>query len=312
MRGGAPPSATLGTDRARPGKSGAPAERASPSGRLDGMIDAAVRNLLGSQEQDGHWRFELECDTWTEADYVLLLHFLGRGDGARAAGCCEHLRGQQLAAGGWATWPGGAVDPSRSVKAYLCLKLAGDDPRSPRMAAARDAILAAGGLRACNSYTKLLLAIFGLWPWRRAPAVPPELILLPRWFWFNIHDMSSWTRTMVVPLSLIWAHKPSVPLDVTLDELETDFTPPPPPPPPPGNRFSSSSGRGSSGASMPSFRWSRRSARFPGGVAAPWRRRRNGSFPASKAATAWARSSRPWSTRSSPCGAWDTRRTIRS
>ena len=225
MRGGAPPSATLGTDRARPGESGAPAERASPSGRLDGMIEAAVRNLLGSQEQDGHWRFELECDTWTEADYVLLLHFLGRGHGARAAGCCEHLRGQQLAAGGWATWPGGAVDPSRSVKAYLCLKLAGDDPRSPRMAAARDAIRAAGGLGACNSYTKLLLAIFGLWPWRRAPAVPPELILLPRWFWFNIYDMSSWTRTMVVPLSLIWARKPSVPLDATLDELETDFVP---------------------------------------------------------------------------------------
>ena len=200
-------------------------EPATPAWTIDSMVEAAVRNLLRNRRQDGHWRFELECDTWTEADYVLLLHFLRRGDDARAVGCCERLRGQQLAAGGWSIWPGGPVDPSRSVKAYLCLKLAGDDPGSPRMAAARSAILAAGGLRACNSWTKLFLAVFDLWSWRQAPAVPPELILLPRWLYFNIHDMSAWTRTILVPLSVIWAHRPSVPLDVTLDELETEFVP---------------------------------------------------------------------------------------
>ena len=203
-------------------------ERSEAPRTLDRVIEAATRNLLRSRREDGHWRFELECDTWTVADYVLLLHFLGRGDDAKARACCERLRSQQLAAGGWSTWPGGPVDPSRSVKAYLCLKLAGDDPRSPRMAAARDAILALGGLRACNSHTKLFLAVFGLWPWRKAPAVPPELVLLPRWFYVNIYEMSSWTRTMVVPLSVIWACKPSVPLGVTLEELESRLAPPRP------------------------------------------------------------------------------------
>ncbi|MDE2691534.1 MAG: squalene--hopene cyclase [Acidobacteriota bacterium] len=205
--------------------------KTAPARNLSQAIEAAVRNLLSSRKEDGHWRFELEGDTILESEYVLLLYFLGRVDDPRIAACCRRLRSQQMPTGGWTTYPGGRVDPSVSVKAYLCLKLAGDDPRSPHMAAARRAILGAGGLRACNSYTKLYLAIFGLWRWRQAPAVPPEMILLPRWFCFNIYDMSSWTRAMVVPLSVIWAHRPNVPLDVTLDELETEFVPAPVRPP---------------------------------------------------------------------------------
>ena len=206
--------------RERPEPSPAP-----PPKVIDLTIDAAVRNLLGQRRDDGHWCAELEGDTILESEYVLLLHFLGRGDDPRVAACCERLRGQQQQDGGWAIYPDGPTDPSVSVKAYLCLKLAGDDPQSPRMADARRAILRAGGLRACNSYTRLYLSIFGLWTWRRSPAVPPELILLPRWFYFNLHEMSSWTRTIVVPLSVIWALRPSVPLDVTLDELQGDSRP---------------------------------------------------------------------------------------
>ncbi len=191
----------------------------SPPNVIDLTIDAAVRNLLGQRRPDGHWCAELEGDTLLESEYVLLLHFLGRADDPRVARCCERLRSQQQEDGGWANYPDGPTDPSVSVKAYLCLKLAGDDPQSPRMADARRAMLGAGGLRACNSYTKLYLSIFGLWTWRQSPAVPPEMILLPRWFYFNLYEMSSWTRTIVVPLSIIWALKPSVPVDVTLDEL---------------------------------------------------------------------------------------------
>ena len=187
--------------------------------RLDRMIDAAAGRLLAEQRRDGHWCAELEGDTILESEYVLLLHFLGRADDPRVRACCERLRNKRLETGGWSIYPGGPADVSASVKAYLCLKLAGDDPDSPPMTAARRAIVEVGGLGACNSYTKLLLAVFGLWSWRDAPAVPPEIVLLPRWSYFNLYEMSAWTRAIVVPLSVIWALKPRVEVAVDLDEL---------------------------------------------------------------------------------------------
>lgn len=192
---------------------------AEPRSTLDRMIDAAAGRLLEEQRRDGHWCAELEGDTILESEYVLLLHYLGRGDDPRVRACCERLRNTRLEAGGWSIRPGGPTDVSASVKAYLCLKLAGDDPDSPPMAAARRAIVEAGGLGACNSYTQLLLAVFGLRRWRDAPAVPPEIVLLPRWFYFNLYEMSAWTRAIVVPLAVIWGLKPSVAVAVDLEEL---------------------------------------------------------------------------------------------
>ena len=206
---------------------GAPAPRdaLSPAAGGGGTIDAAVGNLLRGRHEDGHWCYELETDTIVESEYVLMLHFLGRSEDPRIDACCRRLRRQQTDAGGWAIYPGGPVDPSPSVKAYLCLKLAGDDPEAPHMVAARDAIRRAGGLRACNSYTKLYLSIFGLWSWRRAPSVPPEMILLPRWSYVRLAEFSAWSRVILLAVSVVWALKPHVPLGVTLDELEVDVVP---------------------------------------------------------------------------------------
>jgi len=88
------------------------------------------------------------------------------------------------------------------------LKLLGDDPGAPHMARARRTIRDLGGLEACNSFTKIYLSIFGQYDWSKCPAVPPEVILLPDWFAFNIYKMSYWSRCIVVPLSVIWAFKP--------------------------------------------------------------------------------------------------------
>ena len=66
-----------------------------------------------------------------------------------------------------------------------------------------------GGVERTNSFTKLYLAIFGQYRWDDAPAVPPELILFPNWFPFNIYEMSSWSRAIVVPLGSTEQHGPN-------------------------------------------------------------------------------------------------------
>ncbi len=213
---------------------------------LDSAIEAAQQRLFDIQHADGHWCGELEGDTILESEYLLLLYFLGRiscdtgthacagsdrnatADQRRVRKACEYLRRKQLPEGGWAIYEGGPPDVSSSVKAYFVLKLFGDDPNAPHMAGARRIILQLGGIEACNSFTKIYLSIFGQYDWKRCPAVPPELVLLPDWFVFNIYEMSYWSRAIVVPLSIIWAKKPvcAVPDDKRIDELRAAHVPP--------------------------------------------------------------------------------------
>ncbi|MCH7896755.1 MAG: 1-deoxy-D-xylulose-5-phosphate reductoisomerase [candidate division NC10 bacterium] len=124
----------------------------------------------------------------------------------------RRIRRLQLPDGGWAIYHGGPPEVSASVKAYFVLKLMGDDPDDPHMARARRTILELGGIEATNTYTKIYLAIFGQYSWEKCPAVPPEMVLLPGWFYFNLNEMSSWSRGIFVPLSIIWAFKPQSPV----------------------------------------------------------------------------------------------------
>ena len=195
-----------------------------PSEAIDEALTRAVEWLLNSQNSDGYWSAELEGDTILESEYIILMRFLGRGDESKLRKAAAYLRSKQMENGGWAIYPGGPVDVGASVKSYFALKLTGASPDEPGMAKAREAIHGAGGVPAVNSYTKFYLAMLGQIPWHDAPAVSPELNLLPKWFYFNIYAISSWSRTFVVPLSIIWANKPVTPIprQQGIDELFGD------------------------------------------------------------------------------------------
>ena len=164
--------------------------------------------LLSRQHADGHWCGELEGDTILESEYLLLLAWLGREQTPLAKKCAAYLVEKQLASGGWAMYPGGKLEISGSVKAYFALKLTGHDPHADYMRLARGAIRDAGGADAVNSFTRFYLALLGQISYDQCPAVPPELVLLPTWSPINIYRMSAWSRTIVVPLSILWAKRP--------------------------------------------------------------------------------------------------------
>lgn len=181
-------------------------ERSLPD--LTPAIDRAVQGLLAKQRSDGHWVGELQGDTILESEFILLQAFLGREKSEVCRKAANYILTQQLAHGAWSTYADGPVDVSVSVKAYFALKLTGHSPDAPHMVRAREAILAAGGALASNSFTRFYLALLGQFPYANCPSVPVELVLLPRWFYVNLYAMSSWTRTIVVPLSLVSTYKP--------------------------------------------------------------------------------------------------------
>ena len=190
-------------------------------GQLDGSRQSGLEWLLDRQMADGHWCAELEGDTILDTEYLIYLHFIDLFSPDRARKAGNYIRSKLLPSGGVATYPGGPMEISGSVKAYLALKMAGDKADAPHMVATRNAILTAGGVTKCNTFTKIYLAMLGLYPWDGCPAIPPELILLPKWFSFSIYNMSAWSRAMLVPLSIIRSHEPVKPLPAPwqIDEL---------------------------------------------------------------------------------------------
>ena len=160
----------------------------------------ASQALLDLQFDDGHWCFELEADCTIPAEYIMMMHFMDEIDAELEVKIANYLRENQNPDGSWPLYRGGAMDLSCTVKAYFALKLAGDAPDSKHMRMARERILAAGGAARVNVFTRIALALFEQVPWRAVPYIPPEVMLLPRWFPFHINKVAYWSRTVMVPL----------------------------------------------------------------------------------------------------------------
>jgi squalene-hopene/tetraprenyl-beta-curcumene cyclase len=189
---------------------------------LDAAVQKAADALSKLQRSDGHFVFELEADATIPAEYVLLRQFLGEPDDLeleRKIGV--YLRRIQGDHGGWPLYHGGPFDISATVKAYYALKMIGDSVDAPHMARARREILARGGARATNVFTRIQLALYGMGDWIDVPTMPAELILLPRWFPIHLSKMSYWARTVIVPLLVLMSKKPMArnPRGVRVDEL---------------------------------------------------------------------------------------------
>jgi squalene-hopene/tetraprenyl-beta-curcumene cyclase len=189
--------------------------------RLKQAIGAAQRFLFSRQHEEGWWCGELECDITLESDYVFLHTMLGTGDERRFQQCAKEILRKQNADGGWGIYDGGGSAISASVKAYFTLKICGHSPHEERMQRARKRILAMGGAPSVNTFTKIYLCALGQYDYDAVPAIPPELILFPNWFWFNIYEISSWSRAILIPLSICYAKKPfrKVPDEWNIDEL---------------------------------------------------------------------------------------------
>ncbi|SFI28082.1 squalene-hopene/tetraprenyl-beta-curcumene cyclase [Nitrosomonas sp. Nm34] len=195
--------------------------------KLNNAISSARNALYSVQEKNGHWCFPLEADCTIPAEYILMMHFMDEVDTVLEHKLARFIREQQdMTHGGWALYYGGAFDQSCSVKAYYALKLVGDFPDAPHMVRARSAILAHGGAARANVFTRLLLAMYGQIPWRGVPFVPAEIILFPRWFLFHLSKVAYWSRTVMIPLSILCSLKARAanPRNIDVREL---FTVPP-------------------------------------------------------------------------------------
>ncbi len=183
-----------------------------PAGQLDALDEAIRRSqawfFARQHALSGYWVAELEADTTLTSEYLMLRRFLDRVDPERERKAVRYLKATQLPDGGWPIYYGGPSEISASVKAYFALKLSGVSASEPFMRRAKDCILAKGGVVSANVFTKIALALFDQYDWRGIPSMPPELMLLPKRFYFSVYAISYWSRAVLIPLLIVFAHRP--------------------------------------------------------------------------------------------------------
>ncbi|HET8636332.1 MAG TPA: prenyltransferase/squalene oxidase repeat-containing protein, partial [Acidobacteriaceae bacterium] len=199
--------------------------KANPKAAADAIRKAASA-LLQKQAPEGYWWADLLADSTLESDYIMMqlwLHPPVEGvwnppDRGRIERAVDSILARQLPDGGFNIYLNGPANVNASIKAYFALKLAGIPASDSRMQRLRDRILDLGGLQAANSYVRINLSLFGLFPREACPSIPPELIFLPFRF---IYQMSSWTRAIVISLSIVRSASKArpVPAAFCLDEL---------------------------------------------------------------------------------------------
>ena len=175
---------------------------------VESAIGRSSEFILSEQHPDGYWCGELEADSMLEADYIFLHTLLDTGDPGRLHRALVEMMRYQNQDGSWSLYPGGAGNISLSVKCYSAAKLLGVSAEDPRLAKCREWALAHGGVVATNTFTKMYLCALGEYDYDAVPAIPPEIVLFPNWFYFNIYEISSWSRSILVPLAIIYAKKP--------------------------------------------------------------------------------------------------------
>ncbi len=194
--------------------------------KLETAVRLSSNALLRMRSPEGFWSGELTADSTLESDYILLQLWMRPPEGSgwnpparrRIDKACRSILERQLEDGGWHIFAGDGAEVNATARAYTALKICGHDPDRPYMVKARETVLALGGLQACNSYTKINFSLLGLFPRRFTPTVPPEIVLLPL---DVLYEMSSWTRAILVPLSIVQAvgRQRSAPEGVDIREL---------------------------------------------------------------------------------------------
>jgi squalene-hopene/tetraprenyl-beta-curcumene cyclase len=175
------------------------------------ILKKSVAALLEQQDGQGCWSFPAHLGSHYISLYALFLEWLrfrGFSSLLNLNRLATILVETQLADGSWKQARDPAIssgDINATVLNYAALKFfkssISDANVQPAMEAAREFILAAGGIDSTNQFTKTFLALFGLRGWEEIGEIPYLIFLeaLP----LNYRQFSQWVIPHLLPMAYL-------------------------------------------------------------------------------------------------------------
>jgi squalene-hopene/tetraprenyl-beta-curcumene cyclase len=200
-----------------------PASRLTvPHPLLPELSDVATHlrsSIEGRQEQDGHWHYALDDNMTMNAEFILFHRWIDLDDELLIRKLAHAMLNRQSADGSWPIYSQGPGHLSTTIEVYFALRAAGFSASDPRLINAKNFILSEGGIPKARVFTKIWLALFGLYPWDGVPVIPPEIMMAPKGLPFHLNEFSYWSRTTIVPLTILFHLQRTKDLGFDLDEL---------------------------------------------------------------------------------------------
>lgn len=207
---------------------GASSTNSADPSAITAALSRARDHLLDLQSPEGWWKGDLQTNVTMDAEDLMLREFIGLCNPVDTQESAVWIRSHQRSDGTWATYYDGPGDLSTTVEAYFALRLAGDEPSEAHMQKAATFIRSEGGIEQSRVFTRIWLALFGLWPWEELPALPPEIIFLPPKVPLNVYEFGCWARQTFVALTAVAAHRPTHQLNFGIEELRSGIPAPAP------------------------------------------------------------------------------------
>lgn len=184
-----------------------------------GLSEHLMECLWTDQREDGHWHYPLDDSITMNAEYIFFLRWMNENDEELIQKLANFILSSQRTDGSWNIYDDGPGNLSASIEAYFALRLANISADSPALLKARQFILSEGGIPKARVFTKIWFSLFGLYPWEGIPIIPPEILLAPRGTPFHILEFSYWSRSVIIPLTILFHEKKTCKLSFNVDEL---------------------------------------------------------------------------------------------
>ncbi len=197
----------------------------APETSIEEALSRMCQRLSALQAADGSWEGEDIWNPMLPAQYVIAMQVIGRPiDRGRAQNILQQFEHEKLANGLWGLHRFGEPSLFMTALVYVASRLLGVKADHPSLAEARK-MLAKEDLLSIPSWGKIWLSIAGVYEWKGAHSIPPEVWMLPKSARIHPANYYCHTRLIYMGMASVSAEEITAPITDLTREIRKELYP---------------------------------------------------------------------------------------